>query len=175
MKKMRCCLIGSDFICLNRECKNHNTKIVVHSACPIIAISRAIEMYEETIDSAPYRVDVHHEILEHLKQRKEEGGETAVAPVDLDGAFEILGTRVQHFCLGCLVVWNKDVLGRSPSDFDYEIDLGEQEKLCPNCQARLLTAEDVYENSIACPSCGVALDVVPWFVQDNKNREFVDD
>jgi len=153
---------GCDFTCMNKECEQYKSGIVMTAQWPMGKI--------ELVLNAP-NVKEKEEFRNKLIKLKDDGIKYASITYPNLDRIEKIAYRLQLWCNSCPCLWNYDiVLSEECPTFEEALrkakEIGEIPERCPTCKSNLETYEDVLEGGIPCPFCKEDLQQNRWMAKE---------
>ena len=153
---------GCDFTCMNEDCEQHKSGLVMTAPWPMGKI--------ELVLNAP-NVKKKEKFRDGLIKLKDEGVNYACITYPNIAHLDTIAYRLQLWCNVCPCIWNYDiVLTEDCPTFEEALEKAQKDgnvpEKCPSCESKLKHYDDVLEDGIICPFYKEDLQQNRWMAKE---------
>lgn len=148
---------GCEFICKNQSCECCGQGFNITGAWPMGRI--------ELVLNAP-NVKKNADFRKGLIDLKNDGRKYACITYPNDSRIPIVAYRINMWSEKAHCIYQNDVILKDNESLEEAIQRSNIPTVCPKTQCTLLTFDEVLENGILCPKCGIPLQQDRWFAKE---------
>ena len=150
---------GSDFTCMNPECRHCGERIPMHDFWPLARIDDILVSDRAKSGKFP------DGYLDGIRALKKDGRELTCLPFPRQDDVMPCGIRVQLYCDNPAATVTQDIICKVNRDTNLS-ELAEGigiARECGSCKPTLRTFREAFQQGIKCPHCGQRTESEIWY------------